>query len=397
MVHCVAYELRAQGIVQLILQFPIMLYNSGVKFSQSTVMTTLPPVYVINLKRNPERRLYIQRQLDSFGLEYQFVEAIDKYDLQFEVDRMRVAQALCIDASLIENKHAKLVDYAKKHGGSALGALAILLSHIKIYDLMVKNDIEQACILEDDTKLLPIFPGILRIVFKLEWDILLLASFSPILYDTLGQREKSTKQRIYFFYGRGLLYLMHQVKHSSILKRWAYQIKHLLEKHDIDFFRTYHLAQSRETLKLILKEFGINPHLHPNRSESVAKILEEHNIRFEGIRKKCKRAGQTILNNDRLNLYTSTRLGVLPEQTSLQFIAKDHYIAEPRAFPLFATAYLVNQSTAMKWKRKVLAPNRSHIDEVPGVLYEEEQVKLRIITPPCATARYNYLVYSVRR
>ena len=360
-------------------------------------MATFPPIYVINLKRNPERRLYIQRQLDSFGLEYQFVEAIDKYDLKSEVDRMRVAQALCIDASLIEKKYAKLVDYAKKYSGSPLGALAILLSHIKIYDLMVKNDIDQVCILEDDTKLLPIFPEILKIGLKLKWDILLFASFSPILFDILRQKEKSTKQRIYIFYNRCLLYLRRRVKHSSILKQRAYQIKHLLEKHGIDFFRIYRSAQHRETLKLLLKEFGIDPHLHPNQPESVAKILEEHNIRFERIRKKRERTGQTVLSDGLLNLYTSTRLGVLPKKTSLQFIAKDHYIAEPRTVPLFATAYLVNQSAAMRWKRKALAPNISQIDEIPWLLYAEEQVKLRIITPPCATARYNYLVYSVRR
>ena len=39
------------------------------------------PIYIISLKRTPERRLYMQRQLDALNLNYQFVEAIDKYDL----------------------------------------------------------------------------------------------------------------------------------------------------------------------------------------------------------------------------------------------------------------------------------------------------------------------------
>ena len=59
-------------------------------------------------------------------------------------------------------------------------------------------------------------------------------------------------------------------------------------------------------------------------------------------------------------------------------------------------AYLVKQSAAIKWKRKVLAKNSQAIDQVPWKLYKNEQVKLRLITPPCATATYNYLVYSAR-
>ena len=38
------------------------------------------PIYVISLRRTPERRLYMQRQLDSLGLKYQWIEAVDAYD-----------------------------------------------------------------------------------------------------------------------------------------------------------------------------------------------------------------------------------------------------------------------------------------------------------------------------
>ena len=51
----------------------------------------------------------------------------------------------------------------------------------------------------------------------------------------------------------------------------------------------------------------------------------------------------------------------------------------------------------MKWKREALAPNILPIDQIPWQLYKNEQIKLRIITPSCATTTYTYLVHSVCR
>ena len=50
----------------------------------------------------------------------------------------------------------------------------------------------------------------------------------------------------------------------------------------------------------------------------------------------------------------------------------------------------------MKWKREALAPDLLVIDEIPWKLYKNEQVKLRIVTPPCATATYAYIRFSSR-
>ena len=57
------------------------------------------PIYIIHLKRNPERSFYIQRQLDAFGLDYRFVEVdvLDKYELESKAYRIRVAHMLGID------------------------------------------------------------------------------------------------------------------------------------------------------------------------------------------------------------------------------------------------------------------------------------------------------------
>ena len=51
----------------------------------------------------------------------------------------------------------------------------------------------------------------------------------------------------------------------------------------------------------------------------------------------------------------------------------------------------------MKWKHRALAPNTLAIDQIPWGLYKNEEVRLRIVTPPCATATYKYLRFSTRR
>ena len=116
------------------------------------------PIYVINLKRNPERRLFIQRQLDALNLNYQFVDAVDKFDLESSEYRARISRILGIDEANLRYKYSK---FDKKYRLKGLGHIACLLSHIKTYNLILENNDDIACILEDDAVLLPTFPAIL--------------------------------------------------------------------------------------------------------------------------------------------------------------------------------------------------------------------------------------------
>ena len=358
-------------------------------------MATFPPIYVINLKRTPERRLHIQRQLDALGLEYEFVDVddIDKYEMESKAYRMRIAQSLGIDESLLENKYAAIVDHAKtardKNWENAnLGQLAIVLSHIKIYDLMVKNGIDWACILEDDATLLPTFVEVLKMAPELEWDILLLAS-QPSGFWLLIDLVQTKPIRYLLFlrkFIKHLLSLNHRTNNPNSAKQRAYPVKRLLEV------------------------YAINPHLYPRQSERIAQIYEEYNTKFEEIIRTtmpgklrlswtefgyCKKRHSELYRA--LVFHTSIQLGALPEQSSLESITEHHCIAEPQHAPYSVTAYLVNQSVAMKWKRRALAPDILAIDQIPWELYQNEQVKLRIVTLPCAHATYNYLVHSARR
>ena len=123
------------------------------------------PIYIISLKRTPERRLCVQRQLDSLGLDYQWIDAVDAYDFN--------------DTELIG------VDLKDKYQPSAM---ACLLSHIKFYDLVIKNKHPMACVLEDDAQLLPTFLDILNYekLSKRNWGILLLAHQSLIIRNLLN-------------------------------------------------------------------------------------------------------------------------------------------------------------------------------------------------------------------
>ena len=103
------------------------------------MMATLPPVYVITLKRTPERGLHIQRQLDVLNLEHELVDVddIDRNELKSKAHRMKIAQSLGIDEFLLENKYAAIIDHAKTKQDKNwenhnLGSLAITLSHIKL-------------------------------------------------------------------------------------------------------------------------------------------------------------------------------------------------------------------------------------------------------------------------
>ena len=147
------------------------------------------PIYVINLRRTPERRLYIQRQLDSLGLEYQWIEAVDAYDFT--------------------NTDLEGVNPNSKNQPAAMGCL---LSHVKFYDQVIKNNHEIACVLEDDCELFPTFPKVLNYekLQKENWEILLLLHFSVLGRNLLKQYKKlclssSEKQAFLPEYGAYIL------------------------------------------------------------------------------------------------------------------------------------------------------------------------------------------------
>ena len=136
------------------------------------------PIYIISLRRTPERRLHIQRQLDAFKLKYQWIEAVDAYD--FEESESQVLN--------LENPY-------QADNTDRLSTLGCLLSHVKFYDQVIKNNHEIACVLEDDAQLLPSFPDVLNSE-KLQnnkWGILFLAHQSGVVAKLLKSYYARTK------------------------------------------------------------------------------------------------------------------------------------------------------------------------------------------------------------
>ena len=95
----------------------------------------LPPVWVINLKRSKNRKAVMQQQLKQLGLKYEFVEAVDGNLLSSE------------ETAKFYSKNK-----AMKRGDGLLFKTEIgcSLSHKKVMERIVEEDIKEVLVLEDD-------------------------------------------------------------------------------------------------------------------------------------------------------------------------------------------------------------------------------------------------------
>jgi glycosyl transferase, family 25 len=120
------------------------------------------PVYVINLKRSFDRRDRITEHLNGLGIHFEIVEAIEGSEIPEEVLRDRAKTGFWKDGSRSR--------YMFK------GDIGCVLSHLKIYNKMIDEDIEIACILEDDVICRKEFIGFLDPdnLMSPEWDLLYL-------------------------------------------------------------------------------------------------------------------------------------------------------------------------------------------------------------------------------
>ncbi|NHB90363.1 glycosyltransferase family 25 protein [Photorhabdus tasmaniensis] len=98
-------------------------------------------IFIINLKKDLERRKSIQYQAEKLELNVEFIEAINGRELS--QDEVKV---LCPDFDKSE---------------ITLGELGCSLSHLKIYEKMVKENIQLALVMEDDAEIGKDISGIL--------------------------------------------------------------------------------------------------------------------------------------------------------------------------------------------------------------------------------------------
>ena len=329
-----------------------------------------PPIYIINLARTPERRFYIQRQLDALNLKYSFVEAIDKHDLVSRENRTKIAKQVDIKASCLESIYQRCRD---------IGPVACLLSHLKVYNLMIKNNIDVACVLEDDAYLLPTFTNILAESDKVPWDIFMLSSHSAVVGNVSAEflADKNKILRPFIAYYK----LLHYKKY------W--------------------------------------PQLDPNTRFRIALKAPKH------VLLKYVRTIQSYFNNGRDKEGIASRgitsfaleIGALPthNKSSWHKITSAHYAARPHISSrdqipisiISCMGYLLKLAAAKKWKKAVIrlaqqpermdryaipgyASRNLEIDHIPRYLYCRGDAELYILIPPCIRAESKYMVYSAR-
>jgi glycosyl transferase family 25 len=94
----------------------------------------LPPIWVVNLERSPERRQFMQQQFASLDLSYRIINATDGKKLSREELQ----------------KYSKPHALKMKRRELSEGEIGCALTHAKIYQQMLDENLEEVLILEDD-------------------------------------------------------------------------------------------------------------------------------------------------------------------------------------------------------------------------------------------------------
>ena len=101
-----------------------------------------------------ERLLFMQKQLKELNVEFRVIEAVDGKSLTEE------------DLSLYSKKMARKC--CKRE--LSVGEIGCALSHAKIWELVIKEKLEEVLVLEDDVKIGRSLLGILENRYKLPAD-----------------------------------------------------------------------------------------------------------------------------------------------------------------------------------------------------------------------------------
>jgi glycosyl transferase, family 25 len=163
------------------------------------------PTFIINLERDAERRDYMRKQLENLGMQAEFVPAVDGRALSpFDRTAYDPAKALRV--------------YGVEMMDSEIGCY---LSHYRLYERIVQENINAALILEDDCEISPELPQIVRELVAdpvPEWLV--------VRFDTL--REKVREPKCRKFMGQRVKTLQHGNLHrldTHVLGFGAYLIR----------------------------------------------------------------------------------------------------------------------------------------------------------------------------
>ena len=325
------------------------------------------PIYIISLKRMPERRLYVQRQLNALNLDYQFVDAVD---FKFPECQAEACELLGADKTTIKEKYGDIRDKQ----------FATTLSHIKAYKLMAKHNESAACILEDDAQISPDFAAILSVAQKKSWDILMLSSQSVAIRATISRNINVRKSIIESPETNCSLF-------PKLRKtRWFRKLLPPIPTSSSELDWTL-IPKSQWWLLMFLSS-SINKFKDKNKYRKFRNNMtgRHWNIERAPIPNEQMPPGP-------LTDYIACKIGCLPLRASQQNLYGGYDIAIPAEMPTSGMAYLLTAEMTKKVTESFTKKKRVAIDIIPWYLYRKYGIKLRILTPPCVTATLIYLQY----
>jgi glycosyl transferase family 25 len=141
------------------------------------------PIFVINLPQSTDRKAFMQSQCESMGISPVFIDAVNGKDLS----NSEVSQ-------YCNQKKAKQL-YGRE---LLLGEIGCALSHKKIYQKIVDENIPYAVILEDDAILKKDFPIVVKKIMAgpLSWELILLGHYKSNLKSLKSPISLWRKHRI---------------------------------------------------------------------------------------------------------------------------------------------------------------------------------------------------------
>ena len=359
----------------------------------------------------------MQRQLDAYNLDYRFVEAIDKYDIHSKEYRMEVADELGIDESTMEYKYKTLKDRG----------FPVLLSHIKVYNEIIKANSQVACVLEDDSYILPGFPEVLAAASENPcWDILKLSSYgsSPVSIMKCLFKDYNPPELMCLFRALRVIVLIYLYglipnKISAYLLR-----KHLRGK-QLQGLGAYELSNNPLGKRLkAFRSFGIwGRGFHNGQYEGIRlytayqtmlKVIKRFfyvvgnylyfNTTYGKILKKYANSRRICMDEPGsrfwLPRYYASEIGSPPNRNKASWhkLASKYYMANPAEPTLSGTAYMLRMPATVMCKKVVTNMHIpiQHIDVLPYILYRWRKLRFFICYPPCVKFTYQYLIHSAR-
>ncbi len=142
-------------------------------------MNTLP-IYIINLKRRVDKKEKMIEQLSHYNIKnYEFIEAVDYLDLTDEIIN-----------TVYDDKLAQKLQWSLN-----VSEIACAMSHRKVFEMMIKNDINNCVILEDDVILNESFSKLVNSPYEInefnDFDVILLGYHtSNKIIENLEEKNK---------------------------------------------------------------------------------------------------------------------------------------------------------------------------------------------------------------